>query len=266
MTKFYASILASVVRVLALAAALVNIPTAHATLYWDADSNLQGNGTWDIATTQVWRTTNAAGAPNSTWTPNDGTQDAAFNGPTTGAASYTVTIPSGTTINAKSLTFGIPVGNVRIDGGTAISISDPNNSIVMNTNVGGAARTQIIKSAISGTNITVIANAAAGNVNSFLTLGANPTGATNTFTGDLIFGGTFATGGAGFSQIAIDNPTALPATATVRMKRDLCQLLFGGGGGLQTTNYAATFNNNIILNDSGSGTFGQSSIGAFSPT
>src|SRR5207342_2405680 len=100
--------------------------------------------------------------------------------------------------------------------------------------------TQIIRSAIGGTDITVVANAAAGNVNSFLTLGANPTGATNTFTGDLIFGGTFAAGGAGFSQIAIDNPTALPSTATVRMKRTLSQLLFGGLGGGQTGGYTAT--------------------------
>ena len=93
MTKLYASILPSVARVFALAAALVVVPTAHATLYWDANSNLQGNGTWDIATTQVWSTTNAAGAPNSTWTPNDGTQDAAFNGPATGAASGLICPP-----------------------------------------------------------------------------------------------------------------------------------------------------------------------------
>ena len=81
-----------------------------------------------------------------------------FNGPAAGAASYTVTIPGGTTINANSLTFGIPAGNVRIEGGTAINISSPTNSIVMNTNTSGTARTQIIKSAISGTDITVVAN------------------------------------------------------------------------------------------------------------
>ena len=251
-----------------LVAALVILATwqstSHAVLYWNANGSLGGNGTWDINTTQNWSTTFTPEAPtpaDSTWTPNDGTQDAAFNGPTTGAASYTVTIPAGTTINAKSLAFGIPAGNVRISGGT-VNISDPNNSIVMNTNTGGSARTQIIQSAISGTDITVVPNAA-GSVNSFLTLGANPTGATNTFTGDLIFGGP--TTAAGFSQIAIDNPTALPPTATVRMRRGLSQLLFGGGGGGQTAAYTATFNNNIILNDTGSGSFTQA-IGAFAPT
>src|SRR3954463_13413548 len=77
--------------------------SANATLFWDADSNLGGIGAWDVNTTQDWSTANVAGAPNSTWTPNDGTQDATFNG----GASYTVTIPSGTTINAHSLTFGV---------------------------------------------------------------------------------------------------------------------------------------------------------------
>lgn len=263
MLKFNVSFLASGVRAAVLAAALAVAPAAHAVLYWDADSNLGGNGTWDVATTQVWSTTNAAGAPNSTWTPNDGTQDAAFNGPATGAASYTVTIPGGTTINANSLAFGIPVGNVRIEGGTALNISSPTNSIVMNTNTSGSARTQIIKSAISGTDITVVVPFAPG-INSFLTLGANPTGATNTFTGDLIFAGGNTSILGSRHQIAIDNPTALPATATVRMKRNICQLLFGGGGGGQTTGYTATFNNNIILNDGGSGTFTQG-IGAFAP-
>jgi hypothetical protein len=235
--------------------------SAHAALYWNANGSLGGNGTWDVNSTQNWRTTNDVGPADSTWTPNDGTQDAAFNGPPTGAASYMVTIPAGTTINANSLTFGIPAGNVRITGGTVVNITNPNNSIVMNTNTSGTARTQIIQSAISGTDITVVPNAA-GSINSFLTLGANPTGAPNTFTGDLIFGG--ATTATGFSQIAIDNPTALPATATIRMRRGLSQLLFGGGGGGQTAPYTATFNNNIILNDSGSGSFSQA-IGVFAP-
>jgi fibronectin-binding autotransporter adhesin len=257
-----ASFTSHVVRAAALIAALAVAPAAQAVLTWDADSNLGGNGTWDIATTQVWSTTGTAGAPDSTWTPNDGTQDAAFNGPATGAVSYTVTIPSGTTINANSLAFGIPAGNVRIEGGTALNISSATNSIVMNTNTSGTARTQIIKSAISGTDITVVANAPG--INSFLTLGANPTGATNTFTGDLIFAGSGVPTAGSRHQIAIDNPTALPATATVRMKRSISQLLFGGGGGGQTAGYTATFNNNIILNDGGSGTFSQG-IGVFAP-
>src|SRR4029079_13599819 len=105
-------------------------------------------------------------------------------------------------------------------GGT-INIASPTSSIVMNTNTSGTARAQIIRSAIGGTDITVVANAVAGSVNSFMVLGASPSGTTNTFTGDLIFGGTFPTGATGFSQIAIDSPTALPSTATVRMKRTL---------------------------------------------
>src|SRR5437870_11218135 len=80
-----------------LVASLVAMPV-QATLYWDANSNLGGNGTWDNGLTTDWSTANAAGAPNSTWTPNDGTQDAVFNG----GAAYTATIASGTTINAHS--------------------------------------------------------------------------------------------------------------------------------------------------------------------
>ncbi len=197
-------------------------------------------------------------SPNSTWTPNDGTQDAVFNG----GATYTATIPAGTTINVHSLSFGITAGNTKITGGTAINISDPLNSIIMNTNTSGTARTQIIQSPISGTDITVVPNAT-GSVNSFLTLGANPSGPGNTFTGSLIFGGANPT--AGLTEIAIDNPLALPATATVKMRRNNAQLLFGGGGGGQTSAYTATFNNNIILNDGVTGTLTQS-IGAFSPS
>src|SRR5262245_46251504 len=119
-----ASFTLRVVRGAALVAMfLVIAPAAQAALFWDANSNRGGTGTCDVNTTQNWLTTNTESTPpNSTWSPNDGTQDAAFNGPATGAASYTVTIPGGTTINAHSLTFGIPAGNVRIEGGTAINI------------------------------------------------------------------------------------------------------------------------------------------------
>src|SRR3981189_538900 len=131
-----ASFASHVIRAAAFAAALAIAPAAQAVLYWDQDSNLGGNGTWDVNTTVNWSTTNAAGAPNSTWTPNDGTQDAQFNGP--GTAGYTVTIPSGTTINANSLGFGIlgptVARNVTVTGGTVINITNPNSSIVMTTN------------------------------------------------------------------------------------------------------------------------------------
>jgi hypothetical protein len=175
-----------------------------------------------------------------------------------GGASYTVTVDPAATINANSLTFGVTVGNTTVTGGTVINITNPTNSIVMNTNTSGSARAQILASPISGTDITVVANPA-GSINSFLTLGANATGATNTFTGDLIFGAPTTT--TGFLQININNPTALPPTATVRMKRGLSQLLFTAAGASGTSPYTATFNNNIILNDSGSGTFTQA-IGA----
>ena len=171
----------------ALVAALASTPAAYATLYWDQDGNLGGSGTWDVATTQVWSTVNGAGPPNSTWTPNDGSQNAELIGST----AYTVTIPSGTTINANSLAFGVAAGNVKITGGTVINISDPNNSIVMNPNLVGSSRTQIIETPISGTDITVVANpSGASGINAFITLGPNATtGIANTFTGDLIFGG-----------------------------------------------------------------------------
>ena len=34
----------------------------------------------------------------------------------------------------------------------------------------------------------------------------------------------------GLSQIALNHPTALPSTATVKMRRNQSQLLFGAGG------------------------------------
>jgi autotransporter-associated beta strand protein len=239
-----------VVRAAALVAALFVAPAAHATLYWDANSALGGNGAWDNGVGTVWSTTNAAGAPNSTWTPNDGTQDAVFNG----SASYTATIASGTTINAHSVAFGISAGNVTITGGDALNIADPTNSFVMNTNTSGTARQQIVNTPITGTNITMFAANGVGGVNAFLALGlAGTTGPSNTYSGDLIFAGpNNAT--SGFSQIAINHPNALPSTATVRMKRNLSQLLFGGGGAAGTTSYSATFNNNIVLNDNAPGT------------
>ena len=266
MTKFQMPSFASVVRSAALAAALsvvaiISSPAPAVSLYWDNDANPVGNtvsnsggtglgvaGTWDTSSLKWWDGVSSDVA----WTDGN---DALFYG----NASYTVTQSGNFAPN--SLTFGVGTGNVIITGGT-LTIGSPTNSIVMNTNKTGTARVQIIRSAISGTDITVVANAATGNVNSFLAIGANPTGMTNTFTGDLIFGGTFAAGATGLSQVAIENPTALPATATVRMKRTLSQLLFGGGGGGQTGSYTATFNNNIILNDGGSGTFTQG-IGAF---
>ncbi|MEX2308068.1 MAG: autotransporter-associated beta strand repeat-containing protein [Pirellulales bacterium] len=247
----------------ALAATLAIAPAAHAVLYWDANGNLAGSGTWDVNTTQNWRTTNDVGPPDSTWTPNDGTQDAAFGGnPGAGVAGSglggtdgKVTVSG--TINVHSLIMQPTAGNYSLSGG-AINITDPANSIVMNTNT-GPVRAQVIASAIGGTDITVVVPNTAGTVNSFVTLGAPATGATNTFTGDLIFGGPNTAGG--FSQININNPTALPATATVRMMRNLCQLLFTAGGVSGTAGYTATFNNNIILNDTGSGTLLQD-IGA----
>ena len=277
-SKFHtASITYRLFHAAAFAAALGIAPAAHAVLYWDANSNLAGTGTWDT-TTVNWRTTNTVGAPDSTWTPNDGTQDAVFGGdPGAGTAGSGLGGPNGRvtvsgTVNVNSITLAaaptppsIAVVHYSISGG-AINITSPTNSIVMNTNTSGTARTQIIKSAISGTDITVVANAVAGTINSFLTLGGNPDGRDQhihrrpDLRRDLRHTEQRAS-----HQIAIDNPTALPATATVRMKRNICQLLFGGGGAGGTTGYTATFNNNIILNDGGSGTFTQG-IGAFAAT
>jgi fibronectin-binding autotransporter adhesin len=146
-----------------------------------------------------------------------------------------------------------------LDGGT-INITDPTNSFVMQT-LSGGNRAQMVRSVVSGTDITVMA-ANGGGSNSFFSLGAPGTGATNTFTGDLIFGGP-SNATLGLSQININNPTALPPTATVRMRRNLSQLLFGGGstGVTGAVAYTATFNNNIILNDNASGTL-TSAIGA----
>ncbi len=260
MIKFCASFLASVGRFVALAAALsvvaiISSPALAVTLYWDNDGNpvgnavnitggtgLGGTGTWDTSSLKWWDGVSSDVA----WTDGN---DALFYG----NASYTVTQSGNFAPN--SLTFGIGVGNVVLTGGT-LTLNNPNSDIVMKTNESGTARVQRIHSVISGTDITVEVPFAPG-INAFLTLGANPAGVTNTFTGDLIFAGANTTNAGSRHQIAIDNPTALPATATVRMKRNICQLLFGGNAAMGTTAYTATFNNNIILNDGGSGTFTQ---------
>ena len=58
----------------AFVTALWLTPAANAvTLFWDADSTLEGTGTWDVNTTQNWSTSNVAGAPDAKWNPNDGT-------------------------------------------------------------------------------------------------------------------------------------------------------------------------------------------------
>jgi fibronectin-binding autotransporter adhesin len=281
MVKFCASFLGSVVRFaltfftpqLICAGALLpslslTSPANAATLFWDANSSLAGTGTWDVAATTDWKTTNTAGAPDSTWTPNDGTVDAQFGGNpgagTTGSglggANGKVTASG--TINVDTLTFQstLSAGNYSIYGGT-LNFTNPTSSIVMACNTTGSSRQQIIGSVISGGNIAVVAGQGGSGINAFLTLGGDGSGVTNTFTGDLIFEGP-NTATQGFSQIAINNPAALPTTATVRMRRNLSQLLFNGGGVGGAAGYTATFNNNIILNDGGSNNVTQS-IGTF---
>ncbi len=257
-----------IIRAAALLAALWLTPVVSAvTLYWDADGTLEGSGAWDANSTQNWSTTNVAGAPDSKWDPNDGTVDAAFGGtlaaspPGDGTGSTNGRVTVSGTINVDSITLAPTANSYAISGGT-LHITNPTNSIVMSTILSGANRAQIIASQITGTDITVFADNGGGSANALLTLGAPGTGVTNTFTGDLIFGGP-STASVGLSQININNPTALPSTATVRMQRNLSQLLFGAGGASGSTTFTATFNNNIILNDGGSGTLTQS-IGSFS--
>lgn len=275
-----ASFVSRVVGAAALLAALfVSTVASAVTLYWNQNGNLAGTGTWDTTTTN-WSTTNTVGPADATWNPNDGTVDAVIGGdPGQGAAASGLGGPNGQitvsgTVNVRSLTMAaldqtapITVVHYSLYGGT-IHITDPTNSIVMNTNSGAGgnlARTQIIASVLSGTDITVVPNPG-GSVNSFLTLGAPSTGVTNTFTGDLIFGGS-STASVGLSQININNPTALPPTATVRMRRNLSQLIFGGGNNGVAGNavFQHTFPNNIVLNDNASGTL-TSAIGVSQDT
>ena len=268
MTKFYASCLSSIVRfgrtfltfhivrAAAFLAVLFLTSLANAvTLYWDANSSLAGTGTWDVNTTPNWSTTNVAGAPSAKWNPNDGTLDAAFGGAAgTGASGLggpTGKVTVSGTVNVNSLFIQPVSGNYSLTGGT-INIANPNSSIVILTQtLGGAARAEMINSAISGTNITIVADFANTNaLSGRLDIGDNNSTANpNTFTGDLILTGS----GTGFNntweQINLNNSVALPATATVRMKRDNCQLLFTAGGAAGANPYTQTFNNNIILND-----------------
>lgn len=249
------NIRAAFVSKIFVAIALLTAPSAQAvTLYWDADSALQGAGTWDANSTQNWKVANTAGQPDSKWNPNDGTLDAQFGGtlsaaPQDGTGSTNGKVAVSGTINVDSITLATAAGSYALSGGT-LHITSPTNSIVMNTISTGTARAQIITSQITGTDISVFTDSLAGGVNSLLTLGAPGAGVTNAFTGDLIFAGS-NTASVGFSQININNPTALPSTATVRMRRNNSQLLFGAGGASGNTAFTATYNNNIILNDGG---------------
>lgn len=232
------------------------------TLYWDANSSLAGTGPWDVNTTTNWKTTNTAGAPDAKWFPNDGTVAAAFGGnPGAGVAGSGVgnatngqiTIAAATTVNVDSLIIQPSAGNYSITGGT-INITNPNRSIVMFTQGSGAARAEIINSAISGGTITQVADFASNNpASARLDIGDNRSTVTpppNTFTGDLIFTGTGTGLNNGvFAQINLNNAVALPSTATIRMRRDESQLLFTAAGVAGTNPYTQTYNNNIILND-----------------
>src|SRR5262249_49785691 len=152
----------------------------------------EGTGTWDINTTQNWKTANTAGPPDSKWNPNDGTLDAQLGGtltaspPQDGTGATNGRVTARGTINVDSIIFPPTQSSYALSGGT-LHITNPTNSIVMNTISSGTARAQIISSQISGTDISVFTDSLAGGVNSLLTLGAPGTGVTNTFTGDLIF-------------------------------------------------------------------------------
>src|SRR4051794_2203144 len=228
------------------------------TLFWDQSGTLNGNGNWDT-TTANWTGTAVNAAPTLTWNPNDGTVDASFNGAAgTGATTGTVTLT--TTINANSVILANTGGNYNITGG-ALNLTSTSASVVMNTNA-TSTNGETISSAIGGTTITV-----ANNFNGATNAAARTLlllNGTNTFTGDLILGGTGV--GNNFTnanQVSINTATALPATATVKFDRNFSQLLFTAGGNAVggTTNYTAIFNNNINLNDTGVGTF-SSGIGA----
>ena len=213
-----------------------------------------------IGARQTSRALQTRNGPRTTepWTPRLGATGAAAQDGT-GSADGKVSVSG--TINVKSITLAPTTGTYAINGGT-LNFTDPNNGIAMNTNTTGANRAQIISSAISGTNITVTAGNGVGAVNALLSLGTPGTGATNTFTGDLIWAGP-SNASSGLFQININNPTALPSTATLRMRRNLSQLLFGAGAASGSNVFSGTFNNNIVLNDNvGGPTLGQS-IGVF---
>src|SRR4051812_32002309 len=232
-TPFTSRIVGAVLAVLALSSVANAV-----TLFWDANSSLAGTGTWDVNTTQNWKTTNTAGAPDAKWFPNDGTVVAGFGGnPGAGTAGSGIGGPDGKitvvgTINLDSLIIQPTAGNYSITGGT-LNITNPNSSIVIRTQtLGGSARAEMINSAISGTNITLVADFASTNaLSARLDIGDNNSTANpNTFTGDLILAGTGTSFNNTWEQINLNNSVALPATATVRMRRDNCQLLFTAGG------------------------------------
>src|SRR4051812_14430915 len=151
-TPFTSRIVGAVLAVLALSSVANAV-----TLFWDANSSLAGTGTWDVNTTQNWKTTNTAGAPDAKWFPNDGTVAAAFGGAPgafvagqagLGGTNGRVTLSG--TANVESLIIQPASGNYSITGGT-INIANPNRSIVILTQtIGGSARAEMINSAMSG--------------------------------------------------------------------------------------------------------------------
>jgi autotransporter-associated beta strand protein len=230
-----------------------------AALYWDHDADTTsatgGSGAWDT-TSNFWRDGSDTGSL-TTWTDSSG-NDAIFGG-----TAGTVTIGLGQTRTVNSISYTNTAGNYIVTGGTALNINNTTQSIVMDTNHSGL-NGQVLNSNITGADITVANNhngsdTGFGNSRTLLNLGG-----TNTFTGNLILGGTgIGTSNNNANMISISNPNALPATADVLFDRNFSQLLFTAGtsAGGSNTAYTATFGNNINLNHAGSATTYTSTVG-----
>jgi autotransporter-associated beta strand protein len=240
----------------AVFAALSPGAAARATeLFWDANGDTTtatgGTGTWDNSGL-LWRPGSATGTPLQAWV--DGS-DANF--PTSPG---TVTVSGDKTLGTLTFSVAAAGQNYVLTGTGALNITNTTTSILMATNTSGTNSGQVINCPVSGTDIVVARNMSTNGT--LLNLGG-----TNTWTGNLILGGTGT--GSTFTtanKVSINSAGALPQGAGngILFKQDGSQLLFTAGtaAGGSNTPYTATFNNNINLNASGGSTTFNTAIGA----
>ena len=106
---------------------------ALAQFFWDADGNTTpatgGAGSWDLTTTNNWRTPNETGTLN-TWAANSTPLDAVFSG-----ISGTVTIPltANTTLTAPNFYFNTNGYTLATTSTSSLTLSGP---IILNNNIG----------------------------------------------------------------------------------------------------------------------------------
>jgi autotransporter-associated beta strand protein len=252
-------------------------PQARATLYWDIDGINAGagggaspTGTWDTNSTPNWSTAINGDVAPTVWTAGE---DAVFSAGSTATGGFTVTIPTGTTVVANSVTmntgslllgpgtlsFGATAGNFTINTGATFNVSGAGSGFIAGTagivkngsgtlDLGGSEQ----YSSASGAQLTVTAGTAnfSGDTALGLVPGAFRTGAVTLDGGALNF-----TGG---SSLTTSNLRGFSVTAnggTINIVNNV-SLIIGANPGIAGPS-------NSVVTRTGTGTFTPSSAGAF---